>query len=186
MKRHYYISDDLDDLEVIENQLEDAGVTTPQIHVLSQDDAGLQEHHLHQVEAVLKKDVVHGTEVGAVVGILGAIIILGATWLTGFAETYTWVPAIFLSIIVLGFCTWEGGLIGIQKPHVEFRRFQDDLNNGKHVLFVDADSDQEAILRKVVSEHPKLKDAGEGASTPRLVVKAQSIFPRSMWRVKAR
>jgi len=56
MKRHYYISDDLDDLEVVERDLEAAGVTTPQIHVLSEDDAGLDAHHLHKVEAVLKRD----------------------------------------------------------------------------------------------------------------------------------
>jgi hypothetical protein len=34
--RHYFISDSLDDLEVFEEQLEAAGVATPQIHVLSQ------------------------------------------------------------------------------------------------------------------------------------------------------
>ncbi len=180
MKRHYYISDDLDDLEVIERQLEDAGVTTPQIHVLSEDDAGLEEHHLHQVEAVLKKDVVHGTEIGAVVGVIGAALVLTLAYFSGLTETYTWVPAIFLSIIVLGFCTWEGGLIGIQEPHTDFKRFQDDLHAGRHILFVDVDPDQESILQKVVAEHPKLQDAGEGSSTPRWVVSAQNKFSRFM------
>ena len=61
MKRHFYISDDLDDLEIIEHQLEGAGVITPQIHVLSEDDAGIKAHRLNDVEAVLRKDVVHGT-----------------------------------------------------------------------------------------------------------------------------
>lgn len=186
MKRHYYISDDLDDLEVIERQLEDAGVSTPQIHVLSEDDTALDEHHLHKVQGVLKKDVVHGTELGAVVGVLGAAVVLGLAYYTGLSETYTWVPAIFLAVIVLGFCTWEGGLIGIQNPHVEFRRFQEDLDAGKHVLFVDVDSEQESILHSVVAEHPKLTGAGEGAPTPSLVVKVQNAFPRSMWRVGTR
>jgi hypothetical protein len=186
MKRHYYISDDLDDLEVIERQLEDAGVTTPQIHVLSEDDTGLDEHHLHKVQGVLKKDVVKGTEVGAVVGVIGASLVLLLAWWSGLTETYTWVPAIFLALIVLGFCTWEGGLIGIQEPHTDFRRFEQDLKDGKHILFVDVDAEQESILHRVVSEHPKLQDAGEGAPTPRLVVIAQNLFPRSMWRVGAR
>lgn len=180
MKRHYYISDDLDDLELIERQLESAGVTTPQIHVLSEDDSGLEEHHLHQVEAVLKKDVVHGTELGAVVGVIGATIILALAWWSGLTETYTWVPAIFLAVIVLGFCTWEGGLIGIQEPHTEFRRFQADLDAGRHILFVDVDPEQESILQGVVSDHPKLQTAGEGSSTPRWVVGAQNKFSRFM------
>ena len=186
MQRHYFISDDLDDLELVEQQLENQGVTTPQIHVLSNDDSGLEEHHLHKVEAVLKKDVVHGTELGAVVGVIAAAAVLAIAYYSGLTETYTWVPAIFLSIILLGFCTWEGGLIGIQKPHVDFERFEDDLAAGKHVLFVDVDADQEATLQAVIAEHPKLNNAGKGPSTPRLVVKAQSLFPRSMWRVNAR
>jgi hypothetical protein len=180
MKRHFYISDDLDDLEIVERDLEAAGVTTPQIHVLSEDDAGVEEHHLHNVEAVLKRDVVHGTELGAVVGVVAAAVILLLAWWSGLTETYTWVPAIFLSIIVLGFCTWEGGLIGIQEPHVDFRRFQDDLHAGKHILFVDVDPEQEAILSRVTSEHPKLQAAGEGAATPRVVVRLQDGFSQFM------
>ena len=180
MRRHYYISTDLDDLEQIEKDLKAAGVTTPQIHVLSNDDTGVEEHHLHQVEAVLKKDVVHGTERGAVVGVLAAIAVLFVAWVTGINETYTWVPAIFLSVIVLGFCTWEGGLIGIQEPHVDFARFQDDLEEGKHILFVDFDPDQEQILSQVVSSHPGLEDAGLGSATPKLVVMAQQKWSRFM------
>lgn len=180
MNRHYYISDDLDDLEIIERDLEAAGISTPQIHVLSEDDAGVENHQLHEVEAVLKKDVVHGTERGAVVGVICAALVILAAWLTGITETITWVPPIFLAIVVLGFCTWEGGLIGIQEPHVDFARFRDDLDAGRHVLFVDVDPDQEAILRRVVSEHDRLRDAGEGAATPSLVVKAQQKWSRFM------
>ena len=176
MKRHYYISDDLDDLEVVERDLESAGVTTPQIHVLSEDDAGLDEHHLHKVEAVLKKDVVHGTELGAVVGVVAAAAVLAIAYFSGLTETYTWVPAIFLAVILLGFCTWEGGLIGIQEPHVDFKRFQDDLKAGRHVLFVDVDAEQEETLRNIVDQHPRLTPAGEGAATPKVVVKAQEKF----------
>jgi hypothetical protein len=176
MKRHYFISDDLDDLEAVEHDLEIAGVSTPQIHVLSEDEAGLDTHHLNKVEPVLKKDVVHGTEKGAIVGMAGAIAVLALAWFTGLTETYTWVPAIFLAIIVLGFCTWEGGLIGIQEPHTDFLRFQEDLAAGRHVLFVDADPEQEATLLRVVAAHPKLKTAGDGPATPRVVVRMQDKF----------
>jgi len=180
MKRHYYISDDLDDLEAIERQLEDAGLTTPQIHVLSEDDAGLEAHHLPQVEAVLKKDVVHGTELGAVVGVIGAALVLLLSWYSAFTATYTWVPAIFLAVVVLGFCTWEGGLIGIHKPHIDFERFQQHIRDGKHILFVDVDPEQEGILHKVVAEHPRLQNAGEGAAAPRWFVGARNLYTRFM------
>jgi hypothetical protein len=179
MKRHFYISTDLDDLEHVEQDLERAGVSTPQIHVLSEDDAALDEHHLHKVEGVLKKDVVHGTEIGAIIGVIAAAAILALAYFSGLTETYTWVPPIFLSVVVLGFCTWEGGLIGIQEPHVDFKRFQDQLHEGKHVLFVDVPLDQEDILTSVIANHPKLESAGEGASTPGWVVGAQRSWTKA-------
>lgn len=186
MKRHFYISDDLDDLEIIEQQLEQAGVSTPQIHVLSEDDAGVKAHRLNDVEAVLRKDVVHGTERGAIVGIIGAGLILGVTWLTGIAATITWVPPIFLAVIVLGFCTWEGGLIGIQEPHTDFLRFRDTLRAGNHVLVVDVSQEQEHILLQVTGEHPKLTPAGEGPSAPGWFIgirgKFEQLIKGTAWR----
>jgi hypothetical protein len=181
MKRHYYISNDLDDLDHVEEELERAGVSTPQMHVLSRDDAGVASRpHLHPVEAVLKKDVVKGTEIGAVVGVIGAGLVLGISYYSGVTETVGWVPFVFLSVIVLGFCTWEGGLFGIQEPHADFVRFQDDLDAGRHIFFVDVDDAQESALAQIVGAHPGLTPAGEGTATPKVVVEAQKKFHDTM------
>ncbi|MCR8923942.1 NAD/FAD-utilizing enzyme [Dasania sp. GY-MA-18] len=174
MKRHFYITDNLDDLELVEQELESSGVETPQIHILSENDADVENHHLHEVEAVLKKDVVHSMEIGAVTGIVAAIIVLLVAYLAGWTESAAgWVPFIFLAVVVLGFCTWEGGLFGIQEPHYQFKRFQKALHEGKHVLFVDVAPNQENTLCQVVSRHPKLQIAGIGEATPSMVVEAQ-------------
>jgi len=106
MRRHFYISNDLDDLENIEKELESHGVTTPHIHVLSLSDGEVAQHtKLHEVEAVLRTDVVHGTEIGALVGIVGAAGVIGVAHFAGWAQGPTWIPFVFLSIVVLGFCT---------------------------------------------------------------------------------
>lgn len=174
MKRHFYISDNLNELQAVEQELESSGVSTPQIHVLSSNDADVQHHQLHEVEAVLKKDVVHSMELGAVIGVVAAALILAVAYFAGWtASAAGWIPFIFLSIIVLGFCTWEGGLFGIQEPHYQFKRFQNALNDGKHVFFVDVTEQQEEVLAKIVSSHPKLEDAGEGESTPEWIVEWQ-------------
>jgi len=180
MKRHYFISDDLDDLAEIQRGLDAAGITPPQVHVLSNDDAGLTLKQLHQVEAVLRKDVVHGTERGAAVGIAGAAAILLLFWVSGLADSYTWVPPIFLAIVVLGFCTWEGGLIGIQEPNVNFRRFQEELQAGKHILLVDVNDHQTKALRHIAVAHPGLEAAGVGEATPGWVIGAQQKWARFM------
>ena len=58
MKRHYYISNSLDELEVVERELEAEGVTISQIHVLSEDDAGEDRRlpYCHQEKPNLRQD----------------------------------------------------------------------------------------------------------------------------------
>jgi hypothetical protein len=180
MKRHYYIGDDLAHLEGIERELESAGISKPQIHVLSHNDAEVTHRNLNEVEPLLRKDVVHSTEQGAIVGAVGACGVLLLWWLSGLSESYSWIPAIFLAVVVLGFCTWEGGLIGIQRPHMDFQRFQGELKRGRHILLVDVPAAQEDTLRRVVTEQQGLWDVGEGEATPAWVIDAQRKWSRFM------
>src|SRR5215470_17019095 len=117
--RRYFISDDLDDLDAIEEQLESAGVSTPQIHVLTAHDAELDHHeHLHRVQSLMKKDIVRSTLIGAVLGVCAAVPILVVAHFAGWTHTAAgWLPFVFLAVLVLGFFTWEGGLFGIQEPN---------------------------------------------------------------------
>jgi hypothetical protein len=179
MLRRYYISNDLDDLETVEKELEQQGLDTQQIHVLSNQDANVELHQLNEVSSVLKSDVVHATALGAVFGLLCAgLVLLTAYLLNWTASGAGWVPFIFLAVVVLGFCTWQGGFIGIQEPNVNFKRFQSILEQGKHVLFVDIEPKQEKMLKKVVRRHPRLELAGTGGATPGWVIQAQIYFRR--------
>lgn len=181
MKRQYYISKDLDDLEAIERELEASGISTPQIHVLSENDAEVEKHHLHAIESVLKKDVVRSTERGAVVGAVLATILLLVTYFMGWHQSAAgWIPFGFLAVVLLGFCTWEGGLIGIQVPNYQFVRFQELLAQGEHVFFVDITDEQKTILEKVLKSHKSLRHAGSGEATPEWVVKGQEKFSSFM------
>ena len=88
-------------------------------------------------------------------------------------ETYTWAPFYFLAIVLFGFITWSGGFYGIQTPHKDFKRFQKDLDNGKHIFIVDVDPSQEELVRQLDADHPHLIDAGTGEATPRWIVMGQ-------------
>ena len=175
MLRHYFISDSLDDLEVFEEQLEAAGVSTPQIHVLSRNDAEVEGHpHLHEVQSLMKNDVFHSTEQGAVIGLCASALVLAVAYFAGWTETAAgWIPFIFLAVVALGFCTWEGGLLGIMKPNHNFARFEQALEDGKHVFFVDLEPNQEAVLEKVLKFHTQVELAGTGAATPHWFITLQ-------------
>jgi len=172
--RHYYVSDNLNDLERMEEELEAHEVIVTQIHVLSDDDVHMQQHqHLHAVPSIMKQDVVHSTKVGATVGLALAALALMVVALTSWPATVGWAPFILLAIVLLGFSTWEGSFYGFQVRNVKFVRFEGDLHKGKHVFFVDIESHQQSILDEVLKDHPKLTPAGTGGATPDWLLQLQ-------------
>ena len=175
MLRHYFISDSLDDLEVFEEQLEAAGVSSSQIHVLSRADADVEHHHhLHEVQSFMKNDIVHSTIRGAVVGLCAFVLVLAIAYFAGWTESAVgWMPFIFLAVVMLGFCTWEGGLRGIQEPNHDFARFEQALRDGKHIFFMDLEPQQEPILEEVLKSHPQVELAGTGSSAPHWIIALQ-------------
>ncbi|MDX1625879.1 MAG: NAD/FAD-utilizing enzyme, partial [Wenzhouxiangellaceae bacterium] len=155
LKRHFYVSDDLDDLERFEEELEELDIVTPQIHLLTLDDGNAAHHHnLHEVSSLMKTDVVHSTLVGAVVGLCAAALALVIAYLFGWTDSGAgWLPFIFLAIILLGFFTWQGGLWGIENPNTHFKDFEEALRKGKHIFFVDLEPGRGKIVRRLARKH---------------------------------
>lgn len=176
MNRHYFISDDLEDLKATENDFYACGFFPPQLHVLSERDSELVKYHLHEVDSFSKSDVVHGGLIGAAIGVVIGGLIATAGVLSGAGDFAGWVPFVFLSVATFCFCTWEGGLYGIQVKNVEFRRFENVLKQGKHVLIVDAPEKQFDDLETVVQRHPKLALAGTGSPRPFWLVHGHKRF----------
>ncbi|MGF1874067.1 DUF4231 domain-containing protein [Photobacterium frigidiphilum] len=183
MKRVFYISDDLDDLELVEYELELSGISTPQIHVLSDNDAEVSSHHLHPIRSVMRNDVIHSTEIGAVIGVCAAVLVILAAYISGVTETTGWIPFIMLAIVILGFITWEGGLFGFQELHYQFRRFKRVLKSGKHVLMVDIEPSQEIMLANIIIAHDHLEPAGIGKSPPKWLINAHNHWHTMMHKM---
>lgn len=176
MKRYYYISDNLPDLQSVKAELEQRGINALQIHVLSHSDAAVEQHRLPDV-IFMKKDLVRSAVLGAVMGVLALMAVLLVAHFTGAVESHVgWAPFIFLAIVMLGFFTWEGGFRGIQEPNQRFLRFQQVLQEGKHIFFVDVRSDQEDALRAVAAAHPLIKPAGSEKSGPDWFAKWQQKY----------
>ena len=162
MKRHYYVTTDLDDLEVAGAELAQTGISTSHIHVLTEDTAGTVAHHLHPVNDLMKRDAVHMSMIGAALGLLLAAAILILASASELATQMGWAPFILFSIAVLGFSTWEGGFLGIQLPNHALRRFMGTIKKGRHVLLVDVNARQEQALASVIANHPALRAAHDG------------------------
>lgn len=179
MNRHYYISDNLDDLENVEHELQESGIGMEQMHVLSDQDVELDEHRLHEVPSVLKKDVVHWGKLGLLIGAALAVLVLVVGYLSGWTQTAAgWIPVLFLAAVLLGFSLWEGSFVGLQRPSGDVRRFEPSLHAGRHVFFVDVKPEQEPVLDMVVRHHPRLEVAGFGAATPTWLLSVEQAWNR--------
>jgi hypothetical protein len=188
LARHYFISSDLDDLESVEEELVTAGVSTPQIHVLSRHNADVHNHpHLNGVSSFMKRDLVHSAVIGSVIGAILAVATLITAFMAGWTHSAAgWLPFLFLAFALFGFFAWLGGLYGLQVPNVHFRRFQSILDEGKHIFFVDIDHAQENTLSQIVNAHPNLQQAGTGESKPSWLMNLERTTSKwwywRMWR----
>ena len=126
----------------------------------------------------MKKDVVHSALIGAAIGVCACVLVLAVAYFAGWTKSAAgWVPFVFLAMVVLGFCTWEGGLFGIHRPNYHFARFEQAIKDHKHVLFVDLERGQEAVLESVLKSHPKLQPAGSESLHQHWVIEFQKRVP---------
>lgn len=176
MKRYFYVSNELDDLQNVENALEAEGISRAQIHVLSNDDAGVKERDLNQVYSWFRTDVISTTYKGVIVGAILAVIVLVLSSALGGVEAIGWAPFIMLAIVCLGFCTWEGGLIGSHLPSSRFKKFQRTLEEGNHVLMIDADIKDVEFIDSVIAKNPGLEAAGTDTTKDQWTVATEKRF----------
>ncbi|MFN3235760.1 MAG: magnesium transporter [Pseudomonadales bacterium] len=156
--RHYFVTDSLDEVAQVEHELKEQDITSSQFHVLSRDDAGMAERQLNSVYSLMRRDIINSGLIGAGTGLTLAALVLGGAWALGLTTTAAgWTPFIFLAIVAFGFCTWEGGLYGIQEPNRAFEAFTTDLDKGHHVVFVDAAPAEKGALLTVMQNHKRLK-----------------------------
>jgi hypothetical protein len=123
--------------------------------------------------------MISSATVGALVGVGAAALALLVPYYAGWTEAAAgWIPYVFLAIVLLGFFAWEGGLIGIQRSNRNFKRFEGELNAGRHLFFVDLEPGQDELLKGMLKAHPGARLAGEGAAAPRWVVFSQYRLKR--------
>jgi hypothetical protein len=178
MKRFYYVSDDLDELAQVESELHHSGIDKTQVHIVSRDEAGIDRRGLHRVQDFMRRDVVRAALLGAVAGVVCALLILVGAYFSELPLRVGWAPFLLFAAIALGFCTWEGGLFGLHKPHHELRRMEHRVRAGQHVLFVDLDPTQMALINRLPERHKNLQPIGEGSATPTWVIRAQQKWQK--------
>ncbi|MEQ9450110.1 MAG: hypothetical protein RJQ07_00880 [Pseudomonadales bacterium] len=179
MYRYYFKSRNLDSLGRLETTLEQSGIARDRIHVVSESTTAESPYlRLNTVADLLKRDMLRRGVMGMLIGAgLVAGLLLVAYFANWFADSTTSALVVIGSVLLFGYCTWQGGYFGIRLMNNEFKQFESDLRAGHHLLFVELDSRQQApMLQQAVSAFADVESAGQERGRPKWMLHGQRRF----------
>lgn len=161
MKCIYYLASSLASTHDVSDDLHAVGVKDYYLHVISKDESGLRQQHIHSSNYLETLDVVRDGFIGAGIGLLAGLIGVG---LMAYFQPFgpevrvpTYVYFILAGVATL-FGAWVGGLTGIDSENNKLRRFHDDIEAGKYLILVYVLRQQESLVRNMMQErHPDAK-----------------------------
>ncbi len=165
MKRLYYLTDDLDVTHAVADELHAAGISDWHFHVLSQDEQGLFQRHLHSTSVLQRCDLLHLAEQGALIGGLFGLALATTLLLANPAGfPMSWQMFVLILAATTLFATWVGAMAGLSHHHYKLGRFIPQVEAGRHLLMIDIRRRQEPAVRRLLGEHPQLQAAGEDST----------------------
>lgn len=153
MKCLYYLAPTLSSTREISDDLHDVGIQDYYLHIVSRDEAGLKQQHLHSSNWLETLDLVRDGVIGGLIGFLVGLAGIGL--LMYFQPFSTEVPT-FVYVAIVGLATllgtWEGGLAGIGSENKKLARFHDDIEAGKYLILVYVRKEKEDAVQTMMRE----------------------------------
>ena len=164
--RIYFVLPNTKIAEVVEKELLLAHVDDHHMHFMASDELSLKS--LPKANLLQKSDLIHGLELGLIVGgatglIAGTIVYLLPALSAGLGMGIILVLALIGA--VLG--SWVSGMIGISAPNTRLKRFEKMLRDGKVLLMVDVPKNRiDEITHLIRKHHHDAKQFGEEPTIP--------------------
>ena len=158
MKCLYFLASTLSTSHDVSDDLHAVGIRDFYLHVISQDESGLKQEHVHAGNYLETRDVVRDGCIGAVLGLAAGLV--GISLLAYFqplgadVQVPTFVYVV-LTVVATMFGAWEGGLAGIANENNKLKKFHDDIAAGKYLILVYVRKHLEAQVRAMMQKkHP--------------------------------
>src|SRR5260221_956503 len=147
MKCLYYMAPTLDSARQISDDLHADGVRDFFLHVISKDEAGIDEMHIPAGNYLETLDLVRDGLIGSAIGFCAGLIGVGLLKL--FAPFGPHIPNIGYFATAAAatlFGAWESGLPGIASENKKLARFHDDIEAGRCLILMYAPQAEKATL----------------------------------------
>jgi hypothetical protein len=165
-RRLYFLLPDVTSARQTVNDLLLARVEDRHMHVLARRGTDLAE--LHEANVLQKSDIVHGAELGLVLGgagglLLGLVLVLAPPH--GLELQLVTILVAMIAMALIG--AWIASLVGASIPNSRLRAFERDIEAGKILLMVDVRPGRIAEVRNLVrARHPEATGGSIEATQP--------------------
>ena len=165
-RRLYYLLPDVPSTRQVVDDLLLARIEARHIHVLARRGTDLED--IPEASVLQKTDVVHGAQVGAVLGALAGLI--GGILLVLFPPgglSMQLVTVLVAALLGALFGVWASSLVGASVPNTKLKQFQSWIDQGKVLLMVDVPLHHcERITELVTRRHPEAVAGGTEPTIP--------------------
>jgi len=153
----YYLAPTLVTTRQVSDDLHAAGINDFFLHVVTRDESGLKQEHIHSSNYLETRDLIRDGLLGAAYGAAAGVV--GAGLLKFFEPFGPDVPSVVyavLVVVVTMFGAWVGGLTGIASENRKLLKFHDDIEAGKYLILIYARKRQgEAVKAMMRAKHPE-------------------------------
>lgn len=161
MKRLYYLADQLEIVDAVAATLGEEGGGRWHLHVVSGDDAGVYQHHLHPASPLQQRDVIRLCERGVLFGFSAGLLVAALVVdVLNYFPAYQFPTFIVITALITLFGAWVGGMAGLCLESHRIKRFHDAIDAGRYLLLIDVEPGRCERIRRVL-EHLDLEEGGE-------------------------
>lgn len=165
-KRLYFMLPDFQSAHSMLDEMLLARVEERHLHFLAK--RGTLPEDLPEANVLQKTDIVHGAEMGLVIGAVAGTLAGVMVVLLPPAGVSLQLVTILITALAGGlFGTWVSSMVGTQVPNSKLAAFHADIERGKVLMIVDVPMRRvQAIRERVALHHPEAVSGGMEPTVP--------------------
>lgn len=165
-QRLYFTLPDIESARRTFNDLLLARIEERHIHVVAKEDISLEG--LHEASIIEKSDIVHGAEVGLIIGGLVGLI-AGILVLISPPDgiSLKMVTVLITALIGAAFGAWVSSMKASSIPNSRLKAFEQEIAAGRILMMVDVPRSRVDVIQEIIkSGHPEAVSRGSEATVP--------------------